>query len=90
MTENLKMRVGLNLGLGPLGPDAPRPLLTGPLCPEDAGEEEATERYQLMSIVCDGLDTRYQGKFYLPFECGNIEKPLHLVARLVCCVTRTL
>jgi hypothetical protein len=24
----------LNLGSGPLGPDAPRPLLTGPLCPE--------------------------------------------------------
>jgi hypothetical protein len=23
----------LNMGSGPLGPDAPRPLLTGPLCP---------------------------------------------------------
>jgi len=43
-----------------------------------------------MSIDCDGLDTRYQAKIYLLFEGGNIEKPLYLIARLVCCVTRTL
>jgi len=43
-----------------------------------------------MSIACDGLDTRYQVKIYLPFESGNMEKPPYLIAGLVCCVTRTL
>jgi hypothetical protein len=37
LTDYVKPReiCRLNLGSGPLGPDAPRPLLTGPLCPRE-------------------------------------------------------
>jgi len=43
-----------------------------------------------MSIAFGGLDTRYQGKIYLPFEYGDIEKPLYSIECLVFCVTKTL
>jgi hypothetical protein len=40
---------------------------------KDVNKGGVTERHQIMSIACDGLDTRYQGKDYLPFEYGNRE-----------------
>lgn len=56
----------------------------------DVGNGGVTEWYKLVLIACDGSDTKYQGKICLPFEYGNIEKRLCLIARFVCCVTRTL
>lgn len=54
---------------------------------KDEGNEG---EYQLLSVACEGLGKKYEGKTSLPLEYGNVQNPLYLIARLVCCVIRKL